>query len=60
MMHAMASPGRASEPVNLQLLIHSIPALTRTDLPNGDLDYFNRTWLTYVGFTLEDFSGCSD
>jgi len=56
-MHAMASPGRESEPMNLQLLIDSIPALTRTGPPNGDVDDFHRTWLTHVGLTLEDLSG---
>jgi hypothetical protein len=43
--------------MNLQLLIDSIPALTRTGPPNGDVDDFHRTWLTHVGLTLEDLSG---
>jgi hypothetical protein len=53
----MASPGRESEPVYLQLLMDSIPALTHTGLLNGHLDDFNRTWLTSVGLTLEDLLG---
>ena len=57
MMHAMASPGRESEPVNLQLLVDLIPALIHAGLPNGELDDFNQTSLTYVGLALEDLSG---
>lgn len=56
-MHAMASPGRESEPGNLRLLMDSIPVLIHTGLPNGDLNHLNRTWLTGVGLTLEDLSG---
>jgi hypothetical protein len=48
----MASQTPKSETMNFQLLIDSIPALIHTALPNGDLDYFNRTWLNYVGLTL--------
>jgi len=57
MMRAMASPGRESEPVDLQLLIDSIPALTPSGLPNGELNEFSRTWLTPAGLTLEDLWG---
>src|SRR5208337_3804185 len=57
MIHAMASQGPKSEPMNFQFLIDSIPALIHTGLPNGDLDYFNQTWLTYAGLSLEDLQG---
>jgi PAS domain-containing protein len=53
----MASQGHKSEPMNFQFLIDSIPALIHTGLPNGDLDDFNQTWLSYVGLTLGDLSG---
>jgi len=43
--------------MNLQLLIDSIPALIHTALPDGYLDYFNQTWLNYVGLSLDDLSG---
>ena len=56
-MHAMASQGHKSEPMNFPLLIDSIPALIHTGLPNGDLDYFNRTWLNYVALSLETLQG---
>lgn len=43
--------------MNLQLLIDSIPALIHTGLPDGDLDYFNRSSLNYVSLMSEDLSG---
>lgn len=56
-MHAVVSQEHKSEPMNLQLLIDSIPALIHTGLPDGDLDYFSQTWLNYVGLSLEDLQG---
>jgi hypothetical protein len=45
----MASQGRKSEPVDIQLVIDAIPALLHTALPDGYLDFFNRSWLEFVG-----------
>jgi PAS domain S-box-containing protein len=56
-MRAMASPGRDSESLNIQLLVDSIPALIHTSMPDGYLDYFNKPWLEYLGATLEQVSG---
>ena len=56
-MPAMASPRRESEPLNIQLLVDSIPALIHTSRPDGFLDYFNKPWLEYLGATLEQVSG---
>ena len=56
-MPAMASPKRESEPLNIQLLVDSIPALIHTARPDGYLDYFNKPWLEYLGVTLEHVSG---
>lgn len=56
-MHAMTSQEPKFESMNLQLLINSIPALIHTGLPDGYLDYFNQTWLNYVGLSLEDLQG---
>jgi formate hydrogenlyase transcriptional activator len=53
----MASIGRQPESLNIQLLVDSIPALIHTAMPNGDLDYFNKPWLEYLGATLEQVSG---
>ncbi len=57
MMHAVASQGHECKPMNFQLIIDSIPELIHTGLPNGDLNHLNRTWLSYVGLTLEDLLG---
>src|SRR6202142_3244758 len=56
-MPAMASPGPEFEPVNIQLLVDSIPALIHTAMPNGYLDYFNKPWLEYLGVTLDRVAG---
>jgi len=52
MMLSMGSPGHKFEPTNLQLLVDSIPALIHTGLPDGYLDFFNQSWLKYVGRSL--------
>src|SRR5271169_1073084 len=56
-MPAMASPGRESDSLNIQLLVDSIPALIHTAMPDGYLDYFNKPWLEYLDATLEQVSG---
>jgi len=43
--------------LDLQLSVDSAPALIHTGLPDGYLDFFNQTWLTYVGLSLEDLLG---
>lgn len=53
----MASQGHQPEPMNLSVLIDSVPALIHTALPDGYLDFFNQTWLEYVGLSLEDLQG---
>jgi formate hydrogenlyase transcriptional activator len=42
---------------DIRLVIDSTPALIHTGLPDGHLDFFNQTWLQYVGCTLEDLQG---
>jgi PAS domain S-box-containing protein len=56
-MRAMASPRRKSEPVNIHLLVDSIPAMIHTSMPDGYLDYFNKPWLEYLGVTLDKMAG---
>ena len=46
-----------SIPEMIQLIIDSTPALIHTALPDGNLDFFNQTWLKYVGLSLEDIEG---
>jgi len=53
----MASQGHMPEPMNLQLLVDSVPALIHTGLPDGYLDFFNQSWLKYVGLSIEDLQG---
>jgi len=45
------------ETPDLRLLIDSTPGLIHTSLPDGYLDFFNQTWLKYVGRPLEDLQG---
>ena len=56
-MHGMASQGHRFEPTDLLLLVDSVPALIHTGLPDGYLDFFNQSWLRYVGLSLEDLQG---
>ena len=56
-MPPMAFPKRESEPLDIQLLVDSIPALIHTSRSDGYLDYFNKPWLEYLGATLEQVSG---
>src|SRR5271156_5079265 len=52
--HGSDQPGRAPD---LRLVIDATPALIHTGLPDGYLDFFNQTWLQYVGRPLEDLEG---
>jgi len=45
------------QPMDFRLVIDSTPALIHTGLPDGYLDFFNQTWLKYVGRSLEDLQG---
>jgi hypothetical protein len=38
-----------------RLVLDSAPALIHTALPDGYLDFFNESWLRYVGLPLENF-----
>ena len=61
LMHSLASCRRSSEGASrspdLRLLIDSTPGLIHSSLPDGYLDFFNQTWLEYVGRPLEDLQG---
>ena len=56
-MRTMVYPQRESEPVDVQVLVDSIPALIHTARPDGYLDYFNKRWLEYLGVPLDKVSG---
>jgi formate hydrogenlyase transcriptional activator len=57
----MASKGdgavRGEQTSDLQLLVDSAPSLIDAGRPDGYLDFFNQTWLRYVGRPLEDLQG---
>ena len=38
-------------------LVDTTPAFVHTALPNGDLDFFNRGWLEYLGLSITDLLG---
>src|ERR1700752_3552945 len=38
-------------------LVDTTPAFVSTALPNGDMDFYNRGWLEYVGLPLTDLLG---
>src|SRR6266853_129180 len=60
-MRAMATSGdgaaRRDQTSDLQLLVDSAPSLIHTSMPDGYLDFFNQTWLRYIGRPLEDLQG---
>src|SRR6201986_4129982 len=57
----MAPPGdgavRRDSTSDLQLLVDSAPSLIYTSRPDGHLDFFNQTWLKYVGQSLKELEG---
>jgi PAS domain S-box-containing protein len=60
-MRGMAPRGdgavRQGQTSDLQLLVDSAPSLIHTSRLDGHLDFFNQTWLRYVGTSLEDLEG---
>src|ERR1700675_4184581 len=60
-MRGMPSSGQGSDRLgqvpDFRLVIDSTPALIHTGLPDGHLDFFNQTWLKYVGRSLDDLQG---
>jgi hypothetical protein len=45
------------DPLDLRTVIDSTPSLIHTSQPDGYLDFFNETWLWYVGTQLEHLLG---
>src|SRR6266403_1070331 len=43
--------------VKYRHLVDTTPAFVHTALPNGDLDFFNRGWLEYLGLSITDLLG---
>jgi PAS domain S-box-containing protein len=57
----MAAEGQIADkqedPLDLRTVIDSTPGLIHTGQPDGYLDFFNETWLRYVGKPLEYLLG---
>ena len=43
--------------VNLRQIIDSSPVLIHTARPDGSLDFFNQTWLDFLGQPIEKLLG---
>jgi len=48
---------RGDQASDIRFLVDSAPSLIHTSRPDGYLDFFNQTWLTFVGRSLEDLQG---
>lgn len=48
---------RSTEPVDLQALIETIPALVVCTLGDGSAEFANRAWQEYTGHPLEELAG---
>ena len=56
----MASDERNSvddQTLRLRQILDSSPALIHTGMPDGSLDFFNRTWCEFVGKPVEELNG---
>jgi formate hydrogenlyase transcriptional activator len=43
----------------IRLVVDTTPAMLYSARPDGDLDFFNKRWLDYLGRSLDDISGWS-
>ena len=48
---------RGDQSSDLQLHVDSTPGLIHTSRPDGYFDFFNQSWLTFVGRSLKDLQG---
>src|ERR1700751_4257781 len=51
------SAAQTSEPLDLQMLIETIPAMVVCALPNGLVEFANRAWQEYIGGLLQTLKG---
>src|SRR5258708_18777346 len=49
--------GRSTEPLDLQALVETIPALVVCTLADGSAEFANRAWQEYTGHPLEELAG---
>lgn len=43
---------------HFKFLANNIPQMTWTNLPNGEVDYFNQQWFSYTGLSAGESTGC--
>src|ERR1700741_2014079 len=51
------SAAQTSEPLDLQMLIDTIPAMVVCALPDGSVEFTNRAWQEYIGGFLQTLKG---
>ena len=51
------SATQTSEPLDLQMLIETIPAMVVCALPDGSVEFANRAWQEYTGGSLPQLRG---
>ena len=51
------SAAQTSEPLDLQMLIETIPAMVVCALPDGSVEFTNRAWQEYTGGALQQLRG---
>ena len=51
------SAAQTSEPLDLQMLIETIPAMVVCALPDGSVEFTNRAWQEYIGGSLQTLKG---
>jgi len=51
------SPAQTSEPLDLQMVIETIPAMVVCALPDGSVEFANRAWQEYTGGSLQQLRG---
>src|SRR4051794_25228555 len=51
------SATQTSEPLDLQMLIETIPGLVICALPDGSVEFANRAWQEYAGGSLQQTRG---
>src|SRR6266576_1113052 len=51
------SAAQTSEPLDLQMLIETIPAMVVCALPDGSVEFTNRAWQEYTGGSLQQLKG---
>jgi PAS domain S-box-containing protein len=56
-MSSEQHPSIDDQTLRLRQILDSSPALIHTGMPDGSLDFFNRTWCEFVGKSVEELYG---